>query len=73
MDGQTKNVKYCLLTNKNSFLALALITVALQMVFLSAINRKREEEHGPPARYTPEMRQTESDKGDAASFFRYTI
>jgi hypothetical protein len=43
------------------------------MVLLSAINKKRDQEFGSPEAYTTEMKRAEMDKGDGASFFRYTI
>lgn len=52
---------------------MSFILVALQMLILSRINKKRTEEHGDPALYTQDMRRAEMDKGDQASFFRYAI
>lgn len=52
---------------------MALILVIFQMFLLKYINKKRNEEHGDPAVYTQDMRRSEMDKGDKASFFRYAI
>jgi hypothetical protein len=52
---------------------MALLVVLAQWVLLKAINRKRDEQYGNPNLYTAEMRRAEADRGDQASFFRYTI
>jgi hypothetical protein len=57
----------------NRFLGLALIFIVIQMFILKAINKKRDEQYGPPDAYTSDMRRAEMDRGDQASFFRYSI
>ena len=52
---------------------MSLALVIFQIFALGRINRKREEEFGSPALYTQEMRQAEKDKGDSATFFRYSV
>lgn len=52
---------------------MALTLVILQMLMLSRVNKNREEEFGDPALYTRDMRRAEMEKGDRASFFRYSI
>lgn len=52
---------------------MSLILVISQILFLTAINKKREEKYGSPALYSQEQRRAEQDKGDAASFFRYSV
>lgn len=52
---------------------MSFLLVLLQMFILTRINKKRTEEHGDPALYTQDMRRAEMDKGDGASFYRYSI
>lgn len=56
-----------------AFLGLALIFIIIQMVCLTRINKKRDEAYGSPEGYTSDMKRAESDRGNDASFFRYTI
>lgn len=56
-----------------AFLVMSFTLVVFQMFLLSYINKKRTEQHGDPALYTQDMRRTEMDKGDQATFFRYAI
>ena len=58
---------------EHSFLGLALIFIIIQMVCLTRINKKRDEAYGSPEGYTSDMKRAESDRGNDASFFRYTI
>ncbi|KAK2624059.1 hypothetical protein QTJ16_006693 [Diplocarpon rosae] len=55
------------------FLGISLAIVALQMFILTYINKLRDGEHPSPREYTSEMKKAEMDKGDRASFFRYTV
>jgi hypothetical protein len=48
-----------------------LITVIIEWLALTAVNRKRDAEYGDPALYTEEQKRAEMDKGDNASYFRY--
>jgi hypothetical protein len=57
----------------NSFLGLALILIIIQIGCLTHINKKRDEAYGSPDGYTSDMKRAESDLGNDASFFRYTI
>lgn len=50
-----------------------MILIVIQMITLTAINRRRDDNYGNPADYTSAMKREEMDKGDGASFFRYTI
>jgi MFS family permease len=56
-----------------AFLGLALIFIVLQMFILNTINKKRDEQYGAPENYTSDMRRAEMDRGDQASFFRYSL
>jgi len=55
------------------FLAMSLTLIVVQFFALSAINRKRNAENRNPKEYTTEEKYGEMDKGDNASYFRYTI
>lgn len=55
------------------FLLMSLILIVLQFFVLSTINRKRDAENQNPAEYTNEQKYAEMDKGDNASYFRYSI
>lgn len=55
------------------FLTLSLVLVIVQFFALSAINRKRDAENRSPNEYTIEQKNAEMDRGDDASYFRYTI
>ena len=52
---------------------MAFVLVVFQVIALTAINKKRDEKYGSPALYTQAQRQAEEDKGDGASFFRYSV
>jgi hypothetical protein len=55
------------------FLALSLVLIVVQYFALSAVNRRRDAENQDPALYTEEQKSVEMDKGDGASYFRYTV
>lgn len=42
-------------------------------LYLRHANARRDREHKPPSEYTEEERVRELEKGDDATFFRYTV
>jgi len=53
--------------------AMALILSLFMHIYLKRENARRDREYKPPSEYTEEERFAEREKGDNASFFRYTI
>ncbi|KAL2129561.1 hypothetical protein VTI74DRAFT_7610 [Chaetomium olivicolor] len=52
---------------------MALILSIFMTIYLRRENARRDREYKPPSEYTEEERVAERDKGDLASFFRYTV
>lgn len=52
---------------------LALVLCVFMTFYLRRENRRRDREYGSPEDYTEEQKELERDKGDNATFFRYTI
>ncbi|KAK4172759.1 putative high-affinity nicotinic acid transporter [Triangularia setosa] len=53
--------------------AMAAILSIFMTIYLRRENARRDREYKPPSEYTEEERVAEREKGDNASFFRYTI
>ncbi|KAM7199010.1 high-affinity nicotinic acid transporter [Rhypophila sp. PSN 637] len=56
-----------------AFQAMALILSVFMTIYLRRENARRDREYKPPSEYTEEERALEREKGDNASFFRYTV
>ncbi|KAL4973567.1 major facilitator superfamily domain-containing protein [Aspergillus desertorum] len=54
-------------------LAMSTILCSIMTVYLRRENARRDKEYKPPAEYSEAERAAEREKGDYASFFRYTI
>ena len=57
-------------------LALCAMTMILGVImtwYLRRENARRDAAHKPPAEYTAAEMELEKDKGDYATFFRYTV
>lgn len=52
---------------------LALILCLFMTIYLRRENSRRDREYRAPSEYTDEQRLLEKEKGDSATFFRYTI
>ncbi|CAP60904.1 uncharacterized protein PODANS_0_870, partial [Podospora anserina S mat+] len=52
---------------------MAAILSIFMTIYLRRENARRDREYKPPSEYTEEERVAEREKGDNASFFRYTI
>lgn len=52
---------------------MALVLSIFMTIYLRRENSRRDREHKPPSEYTEEERVAERDRGDLASFFRYTV
>lgn len=52
---------------------MALVLSVIMTVYLRRENARRDREYKPPAEYTEEEKAAEREKGDYATFFRYTI
>lgn len=52
---------------------MALMLSVLMTIYLRRENARRDREHKPPSEYTEEERFAEREKGDNATFFRYTV
>ncbi|KAK4160571.1 putative high-affinity nicotinic acid transporter [Cladorrhinum sp. PSN259] len=52
---------------------MALILSVIMTIYLRRENARRDREYKPPSEYTEEERIAERDKGDNATFFRYTV
>ncbi|KAK0702572.1 major facilitator superfamily domain-containing protein [Apiosordaria backusii] len=53
--------------------AMAAVLSILMTIYLRRENARRDREYKPPSEYTEEERVAEREKGDNATFFRYTI
>jgi hypothetical protein len=63
-------------TGHGILLALCCLTVLLASFmtwYLRRENSIRDSKHKPPQEYTLSEQEAEADKGDNASFFRYTV
>jgi hypothetical protein len=52
---------------------MALCLSVYMTLYLRRENARRDREHKPPSEYTEEERVMEREKGDDATFFRYTV
>jgi hypothetical protein len=52
---------------------LALVLCGFMTVYLRRENARRDREYASPCSYTEDQRLQEKEKGDNASFFRYTV
>jgi sugar phosphate permease len=52
--------------------AMALVLSVFMHIYLRRENARRDREYKPPSEYTEEERVAEREKGDLATFFRYT-
>jgi hypothetical protein len=52
---------------------MALVLSAVMYTYLRRENARRDREYKPPSEYTEEEKVAEREKGDLATFFRYTI
>lgn len=53
--------------------AMTLLLGVFMTIYLRRENARRDAAHKAPAAYTEAEMELESDKGDYATFFRYTI
>lgn len=53
--------------------AMSLVLCVFMTFYLRRENARRDHEHKAPSAYTTEERLLEREKGDNASYFRYTI
>jgi hypothetical protein len=56
-----------------ALLSMSSILSLLMTIYCRRENARRDRENKPIAEYTPEEMMAEREKGDNASFFRYTI
>ncbi|GAB1313755.1 High-affinity nicotinic acid transporter [Madurella fahalii] len=56
-----------------AFQAMALVLSVIMYIYLRRENARRDREYKPPSEYTEDERTAEREKGDYATFFRYTI
>lgn len=56
-----------------AFQAMALVLSVIMYVYLKRENARRDREYKPPSEYTEEEKVAEREKGDYATFFRYTL
>jgi hypothetical protein len=56
-----------------AFQCMALVLSAIMTIYLRRENARRDREYKPPSEYTEEERAAEREKGDNATFFRYTV
>ncbi|KAL2825350.1 major facilitator superfamily domain-containing protein [Aspergillus cavernicola] len=54
-------------------LAMSTILCSFMTVYLRRENKRRDREFKPPGEYSEEERLLERERGDLASFFRYTV
>ncbi|KAK8086607.1 high-affinity nicotinic acid transporter [Apiospora phragmitis] len=52
---------------------MSLVLCVFMTLYLRRENVRRDREHKAPSEYTTEERLLEREKGDGASYFRYTI
>lgn len=55
------------------FLSMSLILQVLMTIYLRRENARRDSEHKAPEQYTVEEKAAERERGDYATFFRYTV
>lgn len=55
------------------FQAMSCCLSIFMTLYLRRLNAKKDREHKPPADYTDAERFAERDRGDLATFFRYTV
>ena len=53
--------------------SMSMILCILMTLYLRRENARRDREYKPPQEYTAEEKTAEREKGDNATFFRYTI
>lgn len=53
--------------------AMAMVLSIFMTLYLRRENARRDREYKPPSEYTEEERIAEREKGDNATFFRYTV
>jgi hypothetical protein len=56
-----------------AFQAVAAILSLVMTIYLRRENARRDAAHKAPSEYTEEERHAEREKGDNATFFRYTV
>ncbi|KAK4120987.1 MFS general substrate transporter [Parathielavia appendiculata] len=56
-----------------AFQSMALVLSVIMMLYLKKENARRDREYKPPSEYTEEERVAERERGDYATFFRYTV
>lgn len=54
-------------------LSMSLVLQIIMTIYLRRENKRRDAMYKPPSEYTEEERIQEREKGDNATFFRYTI
>lgn len=54
-------------------LSMSLVLCVFMTIYLRRENARREARHKPLAEYTYQEKMTESEMGDNATFFRYTV
>lgn len=52
---------------------MALVLSVVMTLCLRRENARRDGEYKPPSEYTAEEKWAEREKGDHATFFRYTV
>ncbi len=52
---------------------MSLVLCVFMTIYLRRENARREALHKPLAEYTYQEKMTESEMGDNATFFRYTV
>lgn len=56
-----------------AFQCMAMLLSIFMTIYLRRENARRDREYKAPSEYTEEEKELEREKGDSASFFRYTI
>lgn len=54
-------------------MSMSMFLSVLMTIYLRRENARRETEHKPLSEYTNEEKMRESESGDNATFFRYTV
>lgn len=57
----------------NTQLVMSLVLSVIMTLYLRRENARRDREYKHPDEYTAEEKWTEREKGDNATFFRYTV
>jgi len=52
---------------------MSLCLCVFMTIYLRRENARRDREYKPPSEYTAEEKALEREKGDNATFFRYTV